>query len=222
MSIRQTFNRLEYKYYLNEEQHSNFLCLTSSHLIPDDFGLYQISSIYFDTPDFQLAKHAIYSPSNNKKIRLRKYSFLPVANDSIVHLECKEKIASRTNKTRQKILYKDFDLSSIFSQFLPNENHESIYPQIQIDYNRQAYRCVANPDLRITIDKNVSACINKSNSYLLHTTCTTDILPPATYLLEIKFSECFPQWLVDILQNLSVSPQNYSKYLSAYKLLISG
>ena len=211
--------RTENKYLISTSQYNSFISLSTNYISMDSYGSYNISSIYFDTDEFNLARFAIKNINDNKKYRLRTYGNIPITNDSMVFWECKEKKASKTHKTRVKLCFNDFSIDK--RKYYSNDLNNSITPKIQINYTRQAYICPTNLDLRITIDFDVISFKNNTLDFN-NTDNIVNLLPNNTFLLEVKYSEQLPHWLNIILDELSICPVDYSKYICGYRKLISG
>ena len=57
--IQYSFQRYELKYLLTPEQYAALLPLLEPWVVPDTYGRYSISSIYYDTPDWRLIRASI-------------------------------------------------------------------------------------------------------------------------------------------------------------------
>ena len=67
-------DRLEQKYFLNNEQFDNLLRLINNNLEKDKYFKERIYNIYFDNDDYEMINHSIDKPIYKEKIRLRSYN----------------------------------------------------------------------------------------------------------------------------------------------------
>ena len=59
--VQEVFQRLEKKYLMTEAQYGRLMLAAGGRLQKDEYGEYQISNIYFDTPDFLLVRRSLES-----------------------------------------------------------------------------------------------------------------------------------------------------------------
>ena len=100
------FNRVEKKYFLNEEQYHNLIILINEYMNHDKFYKSTICNIYFDTDDYELVRTSIEKPIYKEKLRLRSYN-VPSLDDE-VFFEIKKKYNSIVNKRRITLSLKDY------------------------------------------------------------------------------------------------------------------
>ena len=81
--------RYELKYILNARQTAHLLQGLDGHMVPDQFGLTSIASLYYDTPDYRLIRTSLEKPLFKEKIRLRAYGL--ATETSPVFLELKRR-----------------------------------------------------------------------------------------------------------------------------------
>ncbi len=98
MAEQMTFKRYEIKYAMDRETMETVVARMSDHMAPDPHGHSQIQSLYFDTPDYLLARRSMEHPMYKEKLRLRSYG---VADENTpVFLELKKKFDSVVYKRR--------------------------------------------------------------------------------------------------------------------------
>lgn len=56
MEFKSVFKRYELKYLMDTEQTAAVYGALHGHMVPDRFGRSTIRNVYFDTPDFLLAR----------------------------------------------------------------------------------------------------------------------------------------------------------------------
>ena len=84
--IQKTFKRYEKKYLLSPQQYRTVRQGIQERMQLDQYGLYTICSIYFDTDNFQLIRSSLEKPVYKEKLRLRSYG-VPEDAQSPVFLE---------------------------------------------------------------------------------------------------------------------------------------
>lgn len=92
------FNRYEKKYLLTMDQYEEILRRLPGSMVPDQYGKYSISNIYFDTPDDLLIRRSLTKPVYKEKLRLRSYGTPDLQTP--VFLEIKKKYRRMVNKRR--------------------------------------------------------------------------------------------------------------------------
>lgn len=221
------FERNEQKYLLTTQQKNTFLKELSNIVEPDEYGEYTTCSLYYDTPEFDSIKEKMNKPRYKEKLRLRSYG-VPKHN-STVFIELKKKLDGITYKRREELQYSeaiDFLEKGIHpqkqSQILDEIEWvlktKAMIPKAVLTYDRIAFSEIENPDVRITIDKNI-----------LWRTQAVDItqgiwgralIAPNEHLVEIKVPESMPYEIAKILSNIQAYPTSFSKYGTAYQEII--
>ena len=97
--IQKTFKRYEKKYLLSPQQYRTVRQGIQERMQLDQYGLYTICSIYFDTDNFQLIRSSLEKPVYKEKLRLRSYG-VPEDAQSPVFLELKKKYKGVVYKRR--------------------------------------------------------------------------------------------------------------------------
>lgn len=88
--IQTTFQRYEKKYLLTPAQYQWIFQQLQSRMQVDEYGMYPICSIYFDTDDYRLIRASLEKPVYKEKLRLRSYG-APSRMEGPVFLELKKK-----------------------------------------------------------------------------------------------------------------------------------
>jgi len=225
MSGNQTiFKRVEKKYLLNQQQYDLLLQKIESKLTPDPYFKSTICNIYFDTPSFYLIRTSLDKPVYKEKLRLRTYG-VPNA-DSTAFIELKKKYQGIVYKRRIDLKYsqavdylyekKPLDNPSQISKEIDwfINFYDAISPAMFVSYDRTAYFCTDNPNLRITFDANITFRTNDLK--LSKGVYGKKILDTNEKLMEIKIPNAMPTWLANILSSLEIYPTSFSKYGRAY------
>ena len=222
-NIINVMKRYELKYILNKEQLHYFKKNILSHMKVDKYGLTTISSLYYDTPNYNIISRSIEKPNYKEKIRLRSYGL--ASKDSKVYLEIKRKSESVVYKRRivtkedtaNKFFVNEEELenSQIAKELVAfKEKYVTLEPKYLIIYDRIAYY-QDDSDVRITLDMNPRYRMNDLN---LHTSTEgTPLLNEGEAILEIKVQHSIPLWLVAILTQGKIYQSSFSKVGEAHK-----
>ena len=227
MEYKSVFKRYELKYLMDEQQTETMYDAIHENMRMDHYGISTVRNIYFDTPNYLLARDSIARPMFKEKLRFRSYD-TPAENDK-VFVELKKKYDSVVYKRRLAL-----PLNEAMDWFCgngkgPNSQigkeigymkirYPDIRPAMLLSYDREAYCSDAYPDLRITIDGNILARtedIGLSSEIGGH-----PVLPEGCTLMEIKTMYGYPSWLTSALNSCSLYKSRFSKYGNAYKEMI--
>ena len=224
---QQVFKRIEKKYMLTRPQREALLQAFTDRMQRDAFGRHTISNLYLDTDDFELTRRSIEKPVYKEKLRLRAYG-VPGPEDT-VFLELKKKYKGVVYKRRMERNCRqamDYLLRGKRPDLGSQIAHELDYalrlyaprPQVYLCYDREAYFCPDNPDLRITLDENIRFRTQQVD--LMRGAWGTPTLPDGTTLMEIKIPGAMPLWLADALDAQRIFPCSYSKVGTVYEQFI--
>ena len=216
--------RYELKYLLDDRQTGFLMERLKGRIEADRFGKTTISSLYYDTPTFQLIRASIENPPFKEKIRLRSYG--PATDDSPVFLEIKRKASGLVYKRRVQTTTRLADrfFSGEGEICAPGQiNREitafrdfygTLAPSCLIIYDRTAYY-EPGEDLRLTIDENP-----RYRDYDLTLTESDNGIPlleKGRTILEIKVQQAIPLWLASLLSEGKITRMSFSKYGEAFR-----
>lgn len=227
MANKEIFERVEKKYQMNQTQYQEFLKEAEGKIHADQYGLYTIRNIYYDTEDYELIRNSIEKPKYKEKFRVRGYG--EINEDSEIFLEIKKKFDGVVYKRRAALSMnqaRDFLKKGILPENSSQIMREIDYfmkfyhptPKVYLAYDRVAYVGEEDPELRITIDRNIRSRMHRLE---LGYDGECQALSQDTYLMEIKVPMAYPVWLADLLCNLQIYPISFSKYGSVYKNAVS-
>lgn len=229
MAIQTTFARIEKKYVVTDKQYRAMCTALSGYVEPDKFGAYTICNIYYDTSDYALIRASLDKPVYKEKLRLRSYG---VPNDSSrVFVELKKKFDGVVYKRRitMPLMQARNYLSRTMQPAQDTQIRREIdwflqfyqpQPTVFLAYDRVAYTCPAQPELRLTFDSKLRW---RENALDLAAGDYGEFLtPPGTRILEIKIPGAMPLWLSAILDKLEIYPASFSKYGTYYKQQVLG
>lgn len=229
MGAKLTFNRLEKKFLLTEEQFLRIKEEIDKRFDPDEYGETTICNLYYDTPDFLLITRSIEKPIYKEKLRLRTYG---VPNDdSMGFIEVKKKYNGVVFKRRItmplknaiKFLSDEIDvenptqISNELKYFL--RFYKNLEPRIYISYDRSAFFNKENRDFRVTFDRNLTW-----RDYDLDLTKGSYgnlLIDEKHVLMELKVPDAIPMWLVNLLSELKVYTRSFSKVGTAFTQMIT-
>lgn len=229
MEFKSVFKRYELKYLMDTEQTAAVKDALQEHMGLDRFGHSTIRNIYFDTPDYLLARRSIARPIYKEKLRFRSYA-RPSENDE-VFVELKKKYDSVVYKRRLVMPLRDAEEwfcgdgegpdSQIGEEIgFMKVRYPGIGPAMFLSYDREAYCAGSCADLRITIDTNILA--RTGDTRLSSGIYGHSVLPEGYTLMEIKTMYGYPEWLTSLLSANRLYKSSFTKYGNAYKEMVLG
>ena len=223
------FERNELKYVLDGETCAALSAELKGRLLPDQYGQYTISSIYYDTEDYQLIRTSLEKPVYKEKFRLRSYG-VPGPEDP-VFLELKKKYKGVIYKRRtvlslaeanQYLLHgkQPAEQTQILREIDWTVQRYSLQPKVLLAYDRKAFYDESQPELRVTFDRNIrwrrtALDLSAGDQGQL-------LLESGVVLMEIKIPGAMPLWLSHMLATFAIFPTSFSKYGTCYKEIILG
>lgn len=225
MADKQIFERREMKYLLEEDQYHHFQKGIQDYLEIDKYGITDICSCYYDTPDFRMIRNSLESATYKEKLRLRSYG-VP-QRETKVYLELKKKFEKIVYKRREELSMQEAENYfqhelGIYNSLIFREidwvrrYYKYLQPSMYISYRRLAMiEPQGTTRLRVTFDWDV--LWRTENVQLISGIYGTPLLEPGQRILEIKTQQAMPLWLVDILDDMKIYPTSYSKYGNAYR-----
>lgn len=228
----EVFNRYEHKYLMDKATYEKVLEVMDMHMTLDkhnkDHKPYTIANVYYDTPDDYLIRKSLSKPVYKEKLRLRSYG-VPDA-DTKVFLEIKKKYNGIVNKRRSVLKLseaysliktgkmpeiKEYMNGQVLNEIAYFLSYYNLSPKVYLAYDRVAYFEQGNPDLRISFDMNIRS--RRYNVALEKGDFGETLLDRDTYLMEIKTSRAKPLWLTNMLTELNIKRQSFSKYGTEFK-----
>ena len=218
-----TFRRYEKKYLITAEQATALFKKIGDRMKPDEYGETVICNLYYDTPDFLLIRRSLDKPKYKEKLRVRCYG-VP-KSDSLAFIEIKKKVAKIVYKRRIDTTYekaveylKTGETDTVgqvkceLDWFL--KSYEDLKPRTALFYTRAAFFDTIDPELRITVDKDIFW--RRDDLDLTLGAYGERLIDENQRLLEIKITGSFPVWLAHTLSELNIFPSSFSKYGRAF------
>ncbi|MBE6917936.1 MAG: polyphosphate polymerase domain-containing protein [Ruminococcaceae bacterium] len=228
MAVQTVFKRYELKYLLTPSQKEKVLAAMAPHMELDRYGRTTIRNLYYDTDNYLLIRRSIEKPAYKEKLRIRSYS--RAETDSSIFVELKKKYKSVVYKRRIAMSNRDAgawlagegrcgqdtQIAREIDYFL--QFYGSLKPTVFLSYEREAYYCRDGADFRVTFDDTI-LCRQEDLS-LTSEVYGTPILPEGKVLMEIKCSGGIPLWMTRVLSRERIFKTSFSKYGTAYRILI--
>lgn len=225
------FKRYELKYLITEEQKQQIKQAMAPYMRADEHGRSTITNLYYDTPDFLLARRSIEKPVFKEKLRMRSYGVS--APGKKVFVELKRKSNSVVYKRRVS-MEEEAAKTWLMQGAHPLEvrgtggqmereleyfcsRYPGLAPMIYLSYEREAYYGIDDPGFRVTFDENILWRTNEMS--LCCAPSGEQILPPGMSLMEIKTGVAIPLWMTRLLSDNRIYKTSFSKYGRAYQTL---
>jgi len=222
--------RHEYKFLISRT-HADLLRMRLPHMMERDphageNGVYTIRSLYFDDMNYSAYEEKMAGLRDRTKYRIRYYNY----DDSVIKLEKKEKLGDLTKKTAQTITREDARvLQNCRSVVLPDTPRglaeelqylclkQGLRPRVLVDYDRTPFICRAG-NTRITLDENLRT---RPYNHRLHASeeAMIPVLEPDQTILEVKFDDFLPGYLVDALRDIPKDRMAISKFALCMELI---
>jgi SPX domain protein involved in polyphosphate accumulation len=213
---------------MNHAQVREFMERAGSRLVPDVYHRYTVYNVYCDTADDRMVINSLEHPEYKEKMRIRSY--VEPTEGTPVFLEIKKKYNGIVYKrrvqteTRQAECYMingtepEVNDRQIFHEIQWFRRNYDLMPRVFLAYDRLAFKCVEDPELRITFDRRIRYRTEDLN--LEAGDHGTLLLPENQILMEIKIPGAAPVWLSHILSELEIFPVSFSKYGKSYQKIM--
>lgn len=219
--------RFEWKYCITPEQTAELAETFELQAQRDAYcmgpeGTYHVRSLYYDTPDLRFYHESKERLKIRRKLRVRNYG----AQEFF--LEIKRKIESQVVKERVRIPghqvagalngadprtlmegRSESDLRTL-ERFRQNVKTLGLVPTLQITYTRRAWIGRTDPNLRITLDRELRGRTQPGSDALFEEGMLFDFEP--RHVLELKFVNRPPRWLLDVVTGGHLKRTRFSKY----------
>jgi len=209
---------LEYwRRYLGADPHTRKMALSP------------VMSQYYDSPDLRFYEEKLDGVGFRNKVRMRCYGFTFVPGQP-VFLEIKQRIWDRVYKIRQKMDnfnpgYMDpenwvFDTPEKQAAFRVQLEKYNLRPSARIWYQRQAFQCMVETDVRITFDSVLTALYpGEELTHDIMEDPSRRILPDDQVILEVKATKEIPAWVSDGVFRVGLRQIPVPKYVMGIEKL---
>ena len=224
-----TMPRFEHKYRVSEELAAEIENVARFHVDPDRHsidGVYQVNSLYFDTPDNADAHETDDGIAMRSKVRLRCYSPEP---QPPFFLELKQRYGSSIFKTRVALdpedaermanglppmtTYRNRSAGKDLDAIREVIDRRMMSPRVWVRYTRQAWVSPWGDGARITVDRAIETqmlehCAASGLGGGGWVFAETD----ARIVLELKFFGSAPRWMQRVAHDFELERTSCSKY----------
>ncbi len=215
----------ELKFELSTDDVLRMKAWARRHLHPDPHGVdgsYQVTSVYCDTPDFDVFHRS--AGYRGSKLRLRRYG-----SAAFVFLERKVKRGDQVRKRRVEVSPEDLQRLGGYVNggtppgswsagwFLNHALKKQVAPTCRVGYRRSAFYGVSGQqNIRLTIDENLIGV--PARGWEAHPLEDGIELLSGGALLELKFQNSMPELFRQLLPELPLRTARVSKYRRCVRL----
>ncbi len=227
--------RFEHKYVINEDIALGIRDFVSSYLELDSYGAtqpnlsYSVHSLYLDSPDLRTYRETVNGDRNRYKLRIRYYE---KSDDSPVYFEIKRRV-DRIIAKKRAIVHRGaaYDLARGFIpstddlvypgdgeqmdallDFCRLVNHLRAQPKVHVSYLREAWIANGANKIRVTIDRNVQSEPQHTVAFAHDLRNPHDVFGRKV-ILELKFTDRFPNWFMDLVRVFGLRAGSAAKYV---------
>jgi len=190
------------------------------HAGPD--GAYGLRSLYFDAPDLRLFQANESEVPVRFKARIRSY---PEATRSRAFAEIKARDGDIIRKTRTLLPEHDWRAGLEagggvpLGPFVSRMHRHNLSPVVLVDYRREAWMSRIDEYARVSIDTEIRCQGVRSLTLegdprrwrpIDHTLLT--FTPFSACVVELKFADYAPYWMMQLTQQLDLLRHAFSKY----------
>jgi len=220
-------SRFELKYWLHPSQVRVVREAIGPFVQPDQFARlgrdnsYPISSLYLDTRAHDLYRTTVEGHKDRFKLRIRAYSDEP---GTPVYLEIKRranqvvrKVRARASRTEVQALLgggsmKLENADEGAAEFINEMRRLDAASVIRVRYKREAYESTGRDPVRITFDSDVMFKPTHDGDLSLGGTGWSTT-PTEGVILEVKFTDNCPHWIVAMVGQLDLTSLSIPKYV---------
>ncbi len=225
--------RYECKYLVSEAVALRIARSAASFLTPDPYAArrpgftYPISSLYLDSEDLRLYRETREGLRTRFKLRIRAYSDDASAP---VLFEIKRRADRVVRKWRAVVprsalpfllAGRQIDLPGMSAQqrfwldeFVRLMLATRARPRVLVRYDREAYVGLTDPDVRVTFDRRLRAATQTREVVIVDGPGFHSI-GERQVILELKFNDRCPSWLLQLVKRFELPRTSYSKYCAA-------
>jgi len=223
-------SRFECKYMIPWQKAAALRRWIQNFLPPDSYAAtlpeftYPIGSLYLDSPGLRLYRMTEGGEKNRFKLRVRAYSDDP---ETPVFFEIKRRIDRVISKSRvllSRLDARDILLGRISPRMIAQNgdlHHLETYlnlmiglsaqPVVRVRYLREAYESQNGDKLRLTFDHHLEYAHTSDFNFSIDE-AVWHAVPMSGVLLEVKFTDMYPQWVGEMIRHFELQKIPFSKY----------
>lgn len=225
-----SFNRYELKYIVHASELDGIVADVARQMAPDPHGDagggYQISSLYYDSPELHMLRSKIVGSNYRRKLRVRVYGGPDAGPPRSAMVEIKQRLSRTTQKRRVVVpldealqlcearlarAWDDATDRAVADEITALVRALSLRPACTITYRRRAFiGGRLEPGLRLTIDTDVWGAPPRLDFYTQRPTAF--LMPRDWSVLEIKVDDRVPHWINELVTRHNCQLRRVSKY----------
>jgi hypothetical protein len=234
-------SRYELKYIIPNSVALKIREFIRQHLELDEFGVgqadsaYPVHSLYLDSDNWKIYWRTVNGDKNRFKLRVRYYNESPRTpvffeikrrmKDVILKERCGIRraaapavLAGQLPKPSEMIAPDDPAENKAIEAFLRLQFSLSAGPKMHVAYSREAYVNDYNNEFRVTLDRSVRVepcqAMDLKTSQHKPFVCTgPGSAPDDVVILELKFTNRFPNWYRDLVEAFNLPQMGAAKYV---------
>jgi hypothetical protein len=232
--------RFELKYIVSEDVALSVRDFVKGYLEIDEYGAlrpdlsYPVHSLYLDSADMSIYQRTINGDKNRYKLRVRYYDDRPSApvffeikrrmNNIILKQRCGVKregldwVLAGHLPDASQLISKDPRQVFAIQNFINLMMQDHARPKAHIFYMREAWISRHDNSVRVTMDRNV-LCEQDFTSGLQVKTTNPVVVFGKEVILELKFTNRFPDWFGHLVQVFHLMQCGAAKYVDGVTLL---
>lgn len=232
--------RFELKYRISESKAQQIRFFVQNYLPCDPYGItqsdlsYTVNSLYIDSNELKTFRDTINGDRNRFKLRIRYYDYedTPVyfeikrRNDKVirkkrarVHRWAVEELLAGQLPTMDHLVHKTAEQKGILDEFSYLQNLLLAKPTMHVSYKREAYEPLESNFVRVTFDRDVKSK-EVNGRYLLTEEPGNFKVFGDNVILELKFTDRFPNWLQEMTQLFHLRKESAAKYVDSIEGLM--
>lgn len=225
--------RREIKYLIREDMALQVRSYVSSYLEPDEFAAgrpansYDVHSLYLDSDDLMTYRAVVDGERNRFKLRIRYYDRDPA---SPVFFEIKRRLNEGICKQRSRVrrdavealLWGESPIPEHLFSWNPRQWFDLLdfsrlvsqldaAPRAHNSYRREAYVSAGKASVRVTMDRDVRIGPDFGGNLSVAIDHGVGIFTDLV-ILELKFTEKMPSWMVEMVRGFELSQTGAAKY----------
>ena len=210
MEELETF-RHEYKYICSQGDLTVLEHRLDAAMEPDEHagadGMYHIRSIYFDDPYDSSVLENLAGVNHREKWRIRAYN---CENDMIHKDICPLTREQFDLLTAGRPVPVTKDTPQLLNRFSYLIAAKGFAPKVIVGYDRRPYVCRAG-NVRVTFDTHIFSSPD-IGAFFEKALCRRPVQRTGQHLLEVKYDEYLPDWLLHAIQLKDMQRTAFSKY----------
>jgi hypothetical protein len=230
-------SRYELKYLIDERRAGAVRDYIRSYLVPDEHAdpeagnSYPVHSLYLDSPALALFRSTVDGLKNRFKLRIRFYDddpahpvFLEIKR-RIAEVICKERACVRRDAVKlllrglrpgASLLAPSADASraaAAMQTFYTTSQKIGARGCVYISYQREAYVSPDSDQIRVTFDRRITTARYFPKAILAVPKTSVPVDIPAV-VLEMKFTDRFPNWMRQMVHTFDLLRSPSAKYVA--------